>query len=60
VTDENALNSVFHEIDQLEKTDIHVKEKIHYEEQFDGFLKLALFGFLLEQFLKRWYWRFLL
>jgi Ca-activated chloride channel family protein len=59
VADENTLHSVFQEIDQLEKSDMEVKEKIHYEEQFPWFLKLALISILGGQFLKRWYWRFL-
>ncbi len=48
VTDEQALDSVFKEIDQLEKTDLKTTEKIRYDEKFQTPLLLGLFLVLLE------------
>lgn len=53
VTEEAALSSVFHEIDQLEKTQVSSTEKVHYDERFTGPLKLALLLLLLEQLFVR-------
>jgi Ca-activated chloride channel homolog len=57
VTDESALESVFKEIDQLEKTDIKIKEKVHYEEMFHHPLKVAFFILILTLILERVWWR---
>jgi Ca-activated chloride channel family protein len=58
VTDESALDQVFKEIDQLERTDVKSKERIQYDEVFQKFLKLAIFLLVLEQLLGRLWWRF--
>jgi len=57
VQDLGTMNAVFSEIDQLEKTEVEMREKIRYEEQFSWFLKLAFFVLLLERFLARLVWR---
>jgi len=57
VTDESALESVFKEIDQLEKTDIKVKEKVQYEEMFHLPLKLAFLIPIMTLILERVWWR---
>ena len=59
VTDENALTSVFQEIDQLEKTEIVAKEKVRYDEEFQKPLKWGLAILLIEQILARGWWRVL-
>jgi Ca-activated chloride channel family protein len=59
VTDESALGSVFKEIDQLEKSDVKSKEKVHYDEAFQKPLKLGVLILFLEQVLERVWWRFL-
>lgn len=53
VTDPSTLESVFKEIDQLEKTDIKTRDRVHYEEQFQKPLKLGLLAFVVEQVLAR-------
>lgn len=58
-SDENALASVFREIDQLEKSEVIANEKVRYEERFEFPLTLGLFVLLLEQLLARFWWRFL-
>jgi Ca-activated chloride channel homolog len=58
VTEERALDSVFKEIDQLEKVDIKTSEKIKYNEGFEKPLKLGLVALLVEQVLARGWWRF--
>jgi Ca-activated chloride channel family protein len=60
VTDESTLNSVFQEIDQLEKSDSKIKEKVRYEEKYPPFLALGLLVLLIEQLLARFWWRSLL
>lgn len=59
VTDYNALESVFKEIDQLEKSEVKSTEKIKYDENFQKPLKLGFFFLLLEQLLERGWWRVL-
>ncbi|MCM2321626.1 MAG: VWA domain-containing protein, partial [Oligoflexia bacterium] len=59
VTDEDALLSVFREIDRLEKSEIKSTEKVRYEENFQKPLKLGLLLLLLEQVLARGWWRLL-
>lgn len=57
VTDETTLESVYKEIDRLEKTEVKTNEKTRYEEAFSGFLKLGLLLLLVEQILARGWWR---
>ncbi len=58
VTDESALNSVFKEIDQLEKTDVKTHERVRYEERFHRPLLLGILLLALEFVLARTVWRF--
>ena len=60
VNDESALASVFQEIDQLERTDVKVKEKIKYDEAFELPLKFGMLGLILSEFLERFWWRLVL
>ena len=57
VTDETTLQSVFKEIDQLEKTEVKSTEKIHYEEMYQKPLKLGVLALAIEQLLARGWWR---
>lgn len=57
VTDEQALGSVFKEIDELEKSDVKAKEKVRFDERYQKFLKLALLILVLGQILERAWWR---
>jgi Ca-activated chloride channel family protein len=57
VQDEKTLQKVFKDIDQLEKTEITAKDKIHYTEEFLPYLFAALFCFLLERILALFWWR---
>ena len=59
VTDETALDSVFKEIDQLEKSQIKMKEKVQYDEAFHIPLKFGLLIFILTLILERGWWRIL-
>jgi len=59
VTDESTLDSVFKEIDQLEKSDVKKKEKVRYNEKYEWPLKLGLLILLMEQLLARGWWRVL-
>jgi Ca-activated chloride channel family protein len=59
VTDESALQSVFKEINQLEKTEIKTKENIKYDEIFQKPLKAGIAVLLIEQLLARGWWRIL-
>lgn len=59
VTDESALSNVFHEIDQLERTEVKSAEKINYDEKYATPLKLGLLLLLIEQILARGWWRIL-
>ena len=56
VSDEDTLGSVFKEIDQLEKSDVKSKEKIHYDEIYQKPLKLGVFLLFIEQILERALW----
>jgi len=60
VTDESALNSVFREIDGMEKVETKSKESVRYEERFQAPLLLGLGLLLLEAILARTVWRFAL
>ncbi len=57
VTDESALESVFSEINRLEKTEIKASEKTRYDERCDKFLKLGLLALVVEQVFARGWWR---
>jgi Ca-activated chloride channel family protein len=59
VTDESTLETVFKEIDQLEKSEIKSKEKVRYDEFFQEPLKLGGLILVIEQILERGWWRFL-
>jgi Ca-activated chloride channel family protein len=59
VTDESTLQSVFKEINQLEKTEIKTKENVKYDEIFQKPLKAGLVVLLIEQLLERGWWRIL-
>lgn len=58
VTDESTLGSVFHEIDQLERNDHRIFEKVRYDEKFQLPLMLGVLFLLLSQGLERLWWRF--
>ena len=58
VTDAGTLDSVFKEIDQLERTEIKVSEKVKFDEQFQKPLKVGVFALLVQQILERGWWRF--
>ncbi len=57
VQDEKTLQSVFKDIDQLEKTEITTQDKVHYNEEFVPYLMTALLFFLLERLLSVFWWR---
>ncbi|MGZ3688539.1 MAG: vWA domain-containing protein [Bdellovibrionota bacterium] len=59
VTDESTLESVFREIDQLEKSDVKSHEKTRYEEAYQKPLKAGVLLLAIEQILARGWWRFL-
>ena len=59
VTDETALQSVFKEINQLEKTEIKTKENVKYDEVFQKPLKIGVVILMIEQLLARGWWRIL-
>ncbi len=52
VTDESTLDSVFQEIDHLEKSDVKQKEHVRWDEQYARYLQIALVLFLGAQFLQ--------
>jgi Ca-activated chloride channel family protein len=56
-TDGGALEAVFNDIDQLEKTEIKSTERVRYEERYSGYIAVALMILMLEQFLSRSLWR---
>lgn len=55
VTDASTLDSVFSEINELEKSDVKTDEKIRYEELYDKPLKIG-FLFLIAGSLLGWGW----
>jgi Ca-activated chloride channel family protein len=57
VQDEKTLQAVFHDIDQLEKTDVTTKDKVHYSEEFPPYLLAALILLVLERMLSVFWWR---
>ncbi|MBU6375038.1 MAG: VWA domain-containing protein, partial [Bdellovibrionales bacterium] len=58
VTDESALNSVFREIDGMEKTVIQTRDDVRHEERFKAPLVIGLLLLLIELLLSRTFWRF--
>lgn len=59
VTEEKALESVFSEIDRLEKSEIKSTEKIRYEDQYHKPMMLGFILLILEQVLARGFLRVL-
>jgi Ca-activated chloride channel family protein len=59
VTDAGMLESVFDEINQLEKSEVKSTDKVRYEEAFQRPLKAGVFLLVVEQLLARGWWRFL-
>jgi Ca-activated chloride channel family protein len=59
VTDETALESVFKEIDQLEKSQVKATEKTQYEDIYHRPLKLGFLVLLICQILAQGWWRIL-
>jgi len=57
VQDESALQKVFSDIDQLEKTEITTKDRVHYNEEFISFAYAGLFLFILERMMSLLIWR---
>jgi Ca-activated chloride channel homolog len=57
VTEESTLESVFREIDQLERTEIKSTERVRYEEAFQKPLKFGIVLLMIEQVLARGWWR---
>ncbi len=60
VTDAEALDSVFNEINRLEKTEITSSEKVKYEEAYQTPLKLGLMFLLIEWLMSIGWWRMML
>lgn len=59
VSDANALEEVFHEIDSLEKTKVQTVEKTKYEEIYHKPLNIGVLLLIIEQLLSRGWWRLL-
>ncbi len=59
VTDIDTLESVFKEIDTLERSEVKSSEKVKYDEMFQKPLKLGFFLLLIQQILERGWWRVL-
>ena len=57
VQDERTLQQVFKDIDQLEKTDVTTKDKVHYSEEFSKYAYGALLCFILERLVSLFIWR---
>jgi Ca-activated chloride channel family protein len=57
VQDETALQKVFKDIDQLEKTEMTTKDRIHYNEEFVPFAYAGIFFFVLERLMSILIWR---
>lgn len=60
VTEAQALDSVFKEINRLEKTEIKANEKIKYTDAFERPLKWGVLLLILERLLAWGWWRFAL
>ncbi len=59
VADESTLDSVFREIDQLERSEIKTTEKVNQEEKYPLPLKLGVLLLVAEQMLRLIWWRML-
>lgn len=59
VTDESALENVFHEIDRLEKSEIKTKENVKYDELYPAPLEVGVLLLAVGEFLSRSWWRVL-
>ena len=59
VQDLETLQGVFKEIDQLERTELKITEKIHYDERFAMFLFFGILCLVIEAVLRRAVWRVL-
>ena len=57
VTEESTLQSVFKEIDQLEKSEVKSRERVRYDELFQKPLKLGLFLAIAGLVFERGWWR---
>jgi Ca-activated chloride channel family protein len=57
VQDEKTLQTVFKDIDQLEKTEITTQDKVHYNEEFLPYLIAAFLALLVERLLALLWWR---
>jgi Ca-activated chloride channel family protein len=57
VQDEKTLQTVFKDIDQLEKTEITTQDKVHYNEEFLPYLITAFLVLLVERLLSLLWWR---
>jgi Ca-activated chloride channel family protein len=60
VTDASALDEVFQEINQLEKSEIKSNEKVKYDEAFQRPLGLGIGTLLIERILALGWWRLLI
>lgn len=56
-TDENALKSIFEEINQLEKSKIITRDLVRYDELYLGWLELGLAVLAINEALALIYWR---
>lgn len=59
VTDQNTLAQVFHEIDQLERSDQKIKNRVLATEMFHPWVLLSLLMVLASLSLERFWWRIL-
>jgi Ca-activated chloride channel family protein len=57
VQDEKTLQTVFKDIDQLEKTEITTQDKVHYTEEFTPYLVAAFLCLLIERIISLFWWR---
>jgi Ca-activated chloride channel family protein len=57
VTEEKALQQVFKNIDQLEKSEIITKDKVRYQEEFTFPLVLAIMIIVFERLISIFWWR---
>jgi Ca-activated chloride channel family protein len=60
VTDASALDSVFGEINQLEKSEVKSNEKTRYDDEFQRPLELGVLLLVIERVLATGWWRLLL
>jgi Ca-activated chloride channel family protein len=57
VQDEKTLQTVFKDIDQLEKTEITTQDKVHYNEEFLPYLIAAFLCLMVERLISLAWWR---